>query len=164
MFQKFHILEKDHPGADMLDLLESPEFANIGATSGPKSPKKRTQHLSTPSNTKLSPQEVDLFYTLKAQYDATVRYLFEAFSLKDRLNNPATAQAAIRTSPVAKVLQKKNKRHSKKFEDLRTHDQVMQVDRMTDEIVRGKLKLGQLMRTVRSQDWSKFDRTEWNTV
>ena len=35
---------------------------------------------------------------------------------------------------------------------------------MGDDIVQSKLNIGKLMRSVRTRDWSKFDRKKWDTV
>ena len=47
---------------------------------------------------------------------------------------------------------------------MRAPEQISQVNKMAVEIIKGKLKLGQLLRSVRSQDWSKIDRNEWEAI
>lgn len=54
--------------------------------------------------------------------------------------------------------------NTRNFEDLRLSDQMKQVNQMGDEMMEGKLKLGQLLRMVRSQDWQKLDRKEWESI
>lgn len=59
-------------------------------------------------------------------------------------------------------MQKRNR--GRRFEDLKTHQQMASIDKFNEEIVRGKLKIGQLMRNTRRQNWQKLKKEDWDQM
>ena len=95
--------------------------------------------------------------------------MFEVLAYRDKLEDPNKAERAINRSPVTKRMTKRMRQQSygdqvKNFKTMNRRDQVAEVNKLSKDMVKGKLRLGSLLRNVRTQDWSQFDRKEWDNL
>ena len=115
----------------------------------------------------MTEREIELFNLLRNCYRATINRLFRALKLKDRLNDPALTSSNYAFAPQLKKVATMGgitRRNSKISEEWPRDDQVQEVGSIAASIIKDKLKIGQLIRTVRKKDWASLTTKDVNYI